>query len=179
MSDRLPRRDFVRKVLTGSSLAVLSPFTRNTNNPIVTSLSPALSLQPDGHTRDDAADSSGTSRLTSGPLLDWFYIHAGYTSYRTGSTELWDVPQGIEIVAQPAEKSQPLIVPDRPWEQKGIGYTSGTYYKDGKYIMHYFSYNGYHCIAESENGFKWTKPELGLIEFEGSNKNNIVNTPVF
>ncbi len=29
------------------------------------------------------------------------------------------------------------------------------------------------CYAESDDGFRWTKPELGLFEFEGSKNNNI------
>lgn len=30
------------------------------------------------------------------------------------------------------------------------------------------------CYAESKDGVRWTKPELGLVEFEGSKKNNLV-----
>jgi len=30
------------------------------------------------------------------------------------------------------------------------------------------------CYAESRDGLSWTKPELGLVEFEGSKKNNLV-----
>jgi hypothetical protein len=30
------------------------------------------------------------------------------------------------------------------------------------------------CYAESRDGIAWTKPELGLVEFEGSTKNNLV-----
>lgn len=30
------------------------------------------------------------------------------------------------------------------------------------------------CYAESRDGITWTKPDLGLIEFEGSKKNNLV-----
>jgi hypothetical protein len=30
------------------------------------------------------------------------------------------------------------------------------------------------CYAESEDGFKWTKPSLGLVEFDGSRGNNLV-----
>jgi hypothetical protein len=29
------------------------------------------------------------------------------------------------------------------------------------------------CYAESEDGVTWTKPELGLVEFNGNKKNNI------
>jgi hypothetical protein len=31
------------------------------------------------------------------------------------------------------------------------------------------------CYATSRDGVKWDKPELGLVEFEGSRRNNIVN----
>jgi len=33
------------------------------------------------------------------------------------------------------------------------------------------------CYAESDDGIHWTKPELGLVEFAGSRKNNIVDFP--
>jgi hypothetical protein len=29
------------------------------------------------------------------------------------------------------------------------------------------------CYAESKDGVTWTKPELGLVDFNGSKKNNI------
>ena len=78
------------------------------------------------------------------------------------------------IAVQRAQKSDPLVLPDRPWEKDGIGYTSGTYLRNGKNVMYYFSYLGFQCVAESADGFHWSKPELGLIEFAGSTKNNIL-----
>jgi hypothetical protein len=30
------------------------------------------------------------------------------------------------------------------------------------------------CYAESRDGITWTKPKLGLFEFEGSMENNII-----
>jgi hypothetical protein len=30
------------------------------------------------------------------------------------------------------------------------------------------------CYAESDDGIRWRKPELGLVEFEGSRRNNLV-----
>src|SRR2546422_10925679 len=155
------RRHFFQKLLACGGLAAFSPWAKSQ----VASGKDYVSK---------VANASEAKRLTSGPLLDWFYVHAGYVNYKNGFAERWDVPEGIEIAIQPAEKSEPLILPDRPWEKQGIGYTSGTYFRDGKYTLHYFSYLGFHCIAESHDGFHWTKPELGLIEFEGSKKNNIV-----
>src|SRR5258706_147939 len=115
------RREFFNKMLAFGGLATLAQFGQEPSSR--------------GKVYFPSTDSSKIKRLTSGPLLDWFYVHAGYVNYKNGLAERWDVPEGIEIAVQPAEKSDALIVPDRPWEEKGIGYTSGTYFRDGQYIM--------------------------------------------
>ena len=104
------RREFFNKMLAFGGLATFAPFGK----------------EPSGRSKvhfPKITDASEAKRLTSGPLLDWFYVHAGYVNYKSGFAERWDVPEGIEIAVQPAEKSEPLILPDRPWEQHGIGYT--------------------------------------------------------
>src|SRR5262245_48070852 len=35
----------------------------------------------------------------------------------------------------------------------------------------------YLCYARSKDGLKWEKPELGLVEYKGSKKNNIIEAP--
>lgn len=79
------------------------------------------------------------------------------------------------------------IVHDAPWEGSGSGYHS--IFKDGdKYRMYYKAWQLsvtkgkvntsehplFCCYAESTDGLHWTKPELGLHEFNGSKANNIV-----
>ena len=78
------------------------------------------------------------------------------------------------------------VVHDQPWEGNSSGYK--TVFKDGDlYRMYYrgshviYTREGYDephkelvCYAESKDGIHWTKPDLGLIEFEGSKKNNII-----
>ena len=108
--------------------------------------------------------------LSSGPLLDWFYVHAGYINHG----KLWDAPQGIELAVQPAEKSEAIILPDQPWENDIVDSVSGLYFKNGKYTLYYQANHSYLCMAESDDGFNWTKPSLGLHEFEGSKQNNII-----
>jgi hypothetical protein len=71
---------------------------------------------------------------------------------------------------------------DAPWEGTGSGYH--CVFKDGqRYRMYYhgaeLKLTGNHqdpvlCLAESEDGIHWTKPKLGLHEFNGSTENNIV-----
>ena len=78
------------------------------------------------------------------------------------------------------------IVTDKPWEGNAGLYW--TFFQDGDLYRAY--YGGQHydpdtkkfvqrsqpflCYAESRDGIHWTKPELGLVEFNGSKQNNIV-----
>ena len=80
------------------------------------------------------------------------------------------------------------LVHDAPWEGSGSGYHS--VFQDGPlYRMYYKSWHldvkspgtvntGSHplfcCYAESKDGIHWRKPELELVEFKGTKKNNIV-----
>jgi len=76
---------------------------------------------------------------------------------------------------------------DAPWEGNGSAYQS--VFQDGDRIRMYYR-GGHHvaskayetdkrswetlCLAESTDGIHWTRPELGIVEFRGSSKNNLV-----
>ena len=79
------------------------------------------------------------------------------------------------------------LVTDRPWE--GNACTSFAVFQDGGvYRMYYIArqfittkdgldenpHPDFVCYAESSDGIDWVRPELGLVEFEGSSRNNIV-----
>ena len=77
-----------------------------------------------------------------------------------------------------------VLKQDQPWEGNNGSYFN--LFKDGDiYRLYYLAYqvkyvptdNEPHglfaCYAESKDGLTWTKPELGLVEFQGSKKNNI------
>ncbi len=79
------------------------------------------------------------------------------------------------------------LVHDAPWEGTGSGYHS--VFRDGdKYRMYYKAWHldaqqgklntAAHpllcCYAESDDGIEWEKPNLQLVEFDGSKANNIV-----
>ncbi len=81
------------------------------------------------------------------------------------------------------EPKDVVFVADQPWE----GITSGyyTYFQDGD--VYRMIYRGWRhdqqkkavhkevtCYAESQDGVHWTKPNLGLFEWNGSKDNNIV-----
>lgn len=85
---------------------------------------------------------------------------------------------------------------DKPWEGDGSEFPSLVVDvdKDGKrlYRLYYLGWNLtrdvfdtskqvnpmgkslQECYAESRDGINWVRPELGLIEFNGSKKNNII-----
>jgi len=77
-----------------------------------------------------------------------------------------------------------VIVHDKPWEGNTCGYN--TIFKDGDlYRMYYRGWNHkgrkathppFVCYAQSKDGIHWTKPQLGLVKFDGSAKNNIIWT---
>lgn len=93
-----------------------------------------------------------------------------------------DMPRGIRLVAQPAEK-----VPFEP------GQMAAQVFDEGKYKTWYTQHiplepeeprsskarilpghNGAVCYAESEDGVNWTRPQLGVVEYLGNTDNNVV-----
>lgn len=71
----------------------------------------------------------------------------------------------------------PVIRKDRAWEGWGP-YVYGTVMWDSGKLKMWYQGIGKNCgdvsYAESGDGIRWTKPELGIIEHDGSKNNNIV-----
>ena len=101
--------------------------------------------------------------------------------------DFWiDRSSGVERVLHPPVKREIAIPPDKPWEAGGV-YYSIVFPDGGKYRMWYRcdpvrKGEDYHdskaitAYAESDDGIHWEKPDLGLIEYQGSKHNNIVWT---
>lgn len=84
------------------------------------------------------------------------------------------------------EPKEVVFTADAPWEGNTSGYY--TVFQDGDLYRMY--YRGWAhdpgtkrqirpelaCYAESKDGLSWTRPVLGLHEFEGSKENNIILT---
>jgi hypothetical protein len=87
-------------------------------------------------------------------------------------------------VHQPRKTGNAAITPDRPWERGGLGPYSSVLWDNGRYHLWYHAMDstlwhtspeaGAICYATSEDGITWQKPDLGLVEYEGSKRNNIV-----
>ena len=82
-----------------------------------------------------------------------------------------------------------VLVHDEPWE--GTASSSHVVFRDGDiYRMYYRGWNFWFangmlhfskavtCYAESKDGIHWTKPALGLVEFQGNKNNNIVHNGI-
>ena len=87
---------------------------------------------------------------------------------------------GVERTWHPFEKcaANPVMTADRPWEGS-TAYLYGTVLPAEKgpgYRMWYHSWadNEYRKLyATSTDGLTWEKPELGLVDYRGSTKNNM------
>ena len=70
---------------------------------------------------------------------------------------------------------------DQPWDtqfaQPGrVVYDEST----RRFRMYYRAWDGdrsYLCALDSNDGVSWERPELGLVEFDGSTRNNLTNAP--
>ena len=101
------------------------------------------------------------------------------------------IPHGIRITLEKPRKSAPWLVADRPWEGPSLGWVT-VLPDEGRYRCWYeismptqakFVYQGARAMnlegqvlayAESQDGFHWTKPDLGIYAFEGGTATNIV-----
>jgi hypothetical protein len=89
--------------------------------------------------------------------------------------------RGTELVVNPPFAHDIVMESEKPWESfrvffssvVDLGSTLRMYYTDlcfhenGRVTTHL-------CLAESSDGLHWEKPALGLYEFQGSRKNNII-----
>ncbi|MBN2377459.1 MAG: hypothetical protein JXD22_13740 [Sedimentisphaerales bacterium] len=90
---------------------------------------------------------------------------------------------GATLTLQKPVAREVAIVHNEPWE--GCVCCYHTVFQDGSVSKMYYrgsqslgkgveTHRQVVCYAESRDGINWVKPDLGIIEFEGSTKNNII-----
>ncbi len=109
---------------------------------------------------------------------------------------LIDVRDGLtENLHSLTKEPEPVLTPDAPWEypgQGGVGGPVNVHYdaEEGVFKMWYVARQlftvgvltgrpTYVCYATSRDGLVWERPEVGLVEFDGSTANNIVSSDRF
>lgn len=91
----------------------------------------------------------------------------------------------VDIVVHPPTREEIVAQCDAPWEGNGCGYFTVLHdAQEGRYRMYYHAWQiptgiepgGPLTIAyrESRDGIQWTRPNLGICEFQGSKENNII-----
>ena len=97
--------------------------------------------------------------------------------------EYRDMPLGIELVAKPAQRTEPVIKAE---ETDIMIYAGSLLHDEGRYRLWYECWPGRDIgtdrigehdllrYAESDNGMDWHFPELGLVEYEETRRNNVV-----
>jgi hypothetical protein len=102
---------------------------------------------------------------------------------------LLDRSAGVEpVLGCPKKESDPVLVPEMPWEMGGIVARHALLLDDGVFRLWYGAAGTEQpipeegerqrllCCAESSDGIHWERPDLGLFEYEGSRANNITGT---
>ena len=91
---------------------------------------------------------------------------------------------GAELRLHSPQPREIVMVFDRAWE--GNACSVSTVFRDGDtYRMYYRAENyvsvggkathpAFLCYAESDDGIRWRRPNMGQVEFEGSKQNNII-----
>lgn len=94
------------------------------------------------------------------------------------NTALFDAEQTTATLTQHSpQKQEQVLTMDSAWE--GSRADAVNIVSDGSgYKMYYITYNTADdakvCLAQSEDGITWEKPNLGLVEQDGSTENNIL-----
>jgi hypothetical protein len=91
------------------------------------------------------------------------------------------------VLNRPRKHPTPVLVADKPWEgERAQAWGSVIVEPNGLLRIWYFAFNserrqdeldrGGYAYAESRDGIHWKKPDLGVVDFRGSKKNNLFYT---
>lgn len=100
----------------------------------------------------------------------------------TWDESLFEKTDGIRFeMHRPHRTGERNLIADKPWESWQMGGMSSLLHVNGKFQLWYGVSHGIRngeeyaiAYAESDDGIHWTKPELGLVEYNKSTKNNLV-----
>lgn len=85
---------------------------------------------------------------------------------------------GVMLAVNPAQQKEIVIRHDQAWEQLMISFFLTVMEEDGKLRLWYICRDKMNrpnlAYAESIDGLNWIKPNLGIVEYDGSTENNLV-----
>jgi hypothetical protein len=89
------------------------------------------------------------------------------------------------VVNRPDPTGERCVVTDKPWEGMGVWGYNSVMEDEGLLKLWYDAIaddgSRWCCMATSQNGIHWEKPDLGIVPFQGQRDTNIVfpPTPMF
>ena len=126
-------------------------------------------------------------------FTNWFYVRAGHFYWLNGDGNKvntdrdamiaadsarfvsYNVAHGVRLFSEKAQREIPFIPTDKPWDKGGI-MVHTLIHENGKYRLwagcNSDTQQSWYCYLESNDGINWEKPNLGLVDFEGSRENN-------
>jgi len=94
---------------------------------------------------------------------------------------LIEVMRGVELRLSEPRDEGPVFAFDQPWEGPFSGYCTVLHDDRGYRLYYRGKYEGQRdgrgevtCVAESQDGIRWTRPSLGLVDLAGRRDNNVV-----
>ena len=114
------------------------------------------------------------------PIIDVTDVFPGNRSTdRHGAFALYDGAVGVKLRVEQACRSEPLLEAVAEWEGgKSIG-PLFIWNGDGLFhLLYECSHVRGTCYATSVDGYRWERPELREVAFNGSTKNNILGSGV-
>ena len=122
-----------------------------------------------------------STKAKATPFVDWYGIWAGHGGAgKDGLSWIQDPPLGdLRLAVQEGIWSEPQFTSvERSWEAGGVT-PNHIVYQDGTLKMWYRATGEnattYVAYAESDDGFSWRRPEVGLVEYNGSKANNLLH----
>ncbi|HEX4130775.1 MAG TPA: hypothetical protein VHZ24_12090 [Pirellulales bacterium] len=89
-----------------------------------------------------------------------------------------DESDGVALHANPPQRRDVVIRHDRPWEKLMISFFLTVLDERDKLRMWYICRDAQNrpnvAYAESTDGLAWTKPNMGIVDYDGSTANNLV-----
>ncbi|MCX6898916.1 MAG: hypothetical protein NT105_09465 [Verrucomicrobia bacterium] len=89
----------------------------------------------------------------------------------------------VSLHVNPPQQREIVIRPDKPWERLMISFYLTVLDEEGKLRMWYICRDKENrpnvAYAESRDGVHWTKPNLGIVEYDGSKENNLTGLTTF
>ena len=121
------------------------------------------------------------NEIKPSPFVDWCGIWPGHGGVGPdGLSWIQDPPVGdLQLKIQPGRWSEPFLHErEHPWEKESL--IPLMVLREGDRLRAWYHCTGdngiqYDAYAESEDGMSWEKPELGLVEYDGSTANNLLH----